>query len=147
MVSIVTICNCCSKWEDVSWNNKWGAQEVARLTFTSDSGTWHLGHAANKILRMKNGLQQRTNVKKTSPKTYSCPTMDRQSEKEKIELCSLVRNILDSLPRHTNKQAVCVINLPWLLSARWPQRLPIDSSSSAGLKSSIWNSVMVSAHY
>jgi hypothetical protein len=85
-----------------------------KLTFVMWSGTWHLGHAAKSMLRMKNGLQQRTNVKKTSPRTW------------KIELGSLVTIFTLSL-----------INLLWLLSARWLQRSPTNSVAFAGLKSSI----------
>lgn len=41
-----------------------------KLTFVMWSGTSQRGHAANNMFRMKNGLQQRTNVKKTRPNTY-----------------------------------------------------------------------------
>lgn len=42
-----------------------------KLTFVIWSGTSQCGQAANNMLRMKNGLQHSTNVKKTSPKTWN----------------------------------------------------------------------------
>ena len=53
-----------------------------KLTFVIWSGTWHLGHVAKNMLRMKKGLQHRTNVKKTSPKTCNKTEMKKNKNNE-----------------------------------------------------------------
>lgn len=53
-------------------------------TFTTLSGTWHSGQAAKMIFNMKNGAQQNTNVKKTSPRTF-------------VAFCSVATEFADSV--------------------------------------------------
>lgn len=114
-----------------------------KLTFVMWSGTSQCGQTANNMLRMKNGLQQSTNVKNTSPKTWWFQGKFRAwKNKWKIEL-----NSLECEARLSQQaKADSLMNLPWSLSARWLQRSQINLCVFAGSESPVWNSMTASAH-